>query len=103
MAAFGQGGRKAGVPNKVGAKVKADILDVFLKVGGRGAMALWALENRTEFYKIYARLIPTEVHAEVDVRDATELTDAELVAIATASSIGTAGEASGEEILPPIH
>lgn len=29
-------------------------------------MAKWAKENQTEFYKIYARLIPTEVSGKVE-------------------------------------
>jgi hypothetical protein len=38
-----------------------NIAAVFTRLGGTAAMAEWAKENKTEFYKLYARLIPTEV------------------------------------------
>ena len=34
---------------------------VFDKIGGREAMAKWAKENQTEFYRLYARCLPHEV------------------------------------------
>jgi hypothetical protein len=54
-------GRPKGSVNKVTATAKENIIAVFSRIGGEAAMAKWALENLTEFYKIYARLIPTEV------------------------------------------
>lgn len=54
-------GRPKGAKNKVGAGAKENILAVFTRLGGTAAMAEWARENRTEYYKLYARLIPTEV------------------------------------------
>lgn len=57
-------GRKAGVPNKLSGGVKSNIIGVFDKIGGRDAMALWAQANQTEFYKLYGRLLPTEVTGE---------------------------------------
>ena len=39
---------------------------VFTRLGGTAAMAEWAEENRMEFYRLYARLIPTEVGASVN-------------------------------------
>ena len=56
------GGRKAGVPNKVTGTVRDNMLAVFNRLGGTAQMATWAEENQTEFYKLYARLIPTEVN-----------------------------------------
>lgn len=38
----------------------------FEGVGGVDGLIAWARENRTDFYKLYARLIPTEVNATVD-------------------------------------
>ena len=58
------GGRTKGTPNKVTSGVKANIQSVFNKIGGQAAMAKWAKDNPTEFYKIYARLIPQEVVGE---------------------------------------
>jgi hypothetical protein len=53
-------GRSKGSKNLVGATAKENILAVFTRLGGTAAMAEWAGENRTEFYRLYARLIPTE-------------------------------------------
>lgn len=58
------GGRVAGVPNKVTGIAKDNITAVFIRLGGTAAMAKWAEENQTEFYRIYSRLIPTEVTGE---------------------------------------
>lgn len=57
------GGRKAGTPNKVSRQVKDNILEVFELTGGREAMAEWAAKeaNRAEFYRLYAKLLPTEI------------------------------------------
>lgn len=79
---------RKGIPNKIGAGVKANIIGVFEKIGGRDAMAEWAKENKSEFYRLYARLAPTEVLATVDIRDATELSDGELASIASGSGEG---------------
>jgi len=37
----------------------------FNRIGGHHALAEWAEANRTEFYKLYARLIPMQLQAEV--------------------------------------
>lgn len=55
------GGRQKGTPNKITASIKAMVLEVNNELGGVAAMAAWARENRTEFYKIAARMIPHEV------------------------------------------
>ena len=55
------GGRRPGSPNKVASTAKDNIIAVFDKVGGRDKMAQWAEENQTEFFKIYARLLPVDV------------------------------------------
>lgn len=58
-------GRTKGSKNLVGATAKQNILAVFTRLGGTAAMADWAQENQTEFYRLYARLIPTEVEAKI--------------------------------------
>ena len=58
------GGRTKGVPNKISAAVKDNVLAVFNRLDGTSGMAEWAKENKTEFYKIYARLLPTDVDVE---------------------------------------
>lgn len=60
------GGRKKGVPNKLTQSAKEAFQFAFTKIGGAEDLASWALENKTEFYKLFARLIPTEVEGGVD-------------------------------------
>lgn len=55
-------GRPKGMPNKLTKAAKEAFGLAFDKVGGVKALTEWAKENRTEFYKLYARLIPTEQH-----------------------------------------
>jgi hypothetical protein len=61
-------GRPKGSPNKVTAAFKQAVLLAFNdeRMGGTNGLVEWGLENRTEFYKIAARLIPTEVTGSVD-------------------------------------
>lgn len=97
-------GRPKGSVNKVGVQVKGSILEVFSNLGGVKAMTAWARRNKSDFYRIYARLIPTQVVATVDIRDASELTDAELLSIiAIASSNGATGEKAGEPLAIELH
>ena len=53
--------RQKGTPNKLSSGSKMNIESVFRKIGGQDAMAEWAMENKTEFYRLYARLLPHEV------------------------------------------
>lgn len=53
-------GRKAGSKNVASATAKENIQAVFTRLGSTAAMASWAEDNLTEFYRIYARLLPTE-------------------------------------------
>lgn len=59
-------GRQKGVKNKLGKLAKDNIADVFDHVGGIAKMVEWAQENQTEFYKIYARLIPVQIEGSGD-------------------------------------
>ena len=58
------GGRQVGTPNKVTAIFKDAVRTVYEDIGGHAAFAAWAKENPTEFYRIAARLIPTEMVTE---------------------------------------
>lgn len=58
--------RPKGAKNKVGANAKDNIIAVFVRLGGTAKMAQWAEENLTEFYRLYARLVPTEVAGKVE-------------------------------------
>lgn len=55
------GGRQKGSLNKVTTAFKEALRVVYEEIGGHAAFAAWAREHPTEFYKIAARLIPTEV------------------------------------------
>jgi hypothetical protein len=55
-------GRKKGVPNKLTRAAKEAFGLAFEGIGGVPALIKWGKANRTEFYKLYARLIPTEAH-----------------------------------------
>jgi hypothetical protein len=70
-----RGGRKAGTPNKVTANVKAALLHAYAAIGGDDHFAKWARKNPTEFYKLYAKLLPTEVSVtgEMETRTITEV------------------------------
>ena len=54
------GGRVAGTPNKVSATVKDNLIAVFNRLDGTAGMAEWAQANKTDFYKLYAKLLPTQ-------------------------------------------
>ena len=88
--------RPKGVPNKVGAQAKENIVAVFTRLGGTAAMAAWARRNQTEFYRLYARLIPSESTTELTIRDAEDLSTEELLAIARA------GHSRSEEADPDV-
>lgn len=55
-----RGGRKAGTPNKTTAAVKAALQEAFDGIGGVSALKKWGKENPTEFYKLWAKLLPQE-------------------------------------------
>ena len=56
------GGRKAGVSNKNTLAAKEAFQRAFDKIGGASALADWAKNNPSEFYKIYGRLIPMDTN-----------------------------------------
>lgn len=58
-----RGGRKKGTPNRVTTSVKDAFLAAHQGIGGVATLQAWASNNQTEFYKLLARLIPTEVTA----------------------------------------
>jgi hypothetical protein len=60
------GGRQKGTPNKITTAFKEAVRIVYEDIGGHKAFAEWARENPTEFYKIAARLIPTEIATRSD-------------------------------------
>lgn len=55
------GGRQTGVPNLLTAQFREAVQYAYNDIGGHEAFSQWARENPGEFYRIAARLIPTEV------------------------------------------
>ena len=55
------GGRKKGTPNKLTRAFRDAVHVVYEGIGGDKAFTEWAKANPTEYYKIAARMIPTEV------------------------------------------
>jgi hypothetical protein len=62
-----KGGRAEGSQNKLTKTVKDTVLAVFndLQADPKANLLSWAKGEPTEFYKIAAKLIPTEVNATV--------------------------------------
>lgn len=54
-------GRKKGTPNKLTKSVKEAIAIAFTELGDVTALVAWARDNETEFYKIWAKLLPQEL------------------------------------------
>lgn len=84
--------RPKGSKNKIGVRAKDNVVSVFDRLGGVEGMVKWAQENETEFYKMYAKLIPTDItinEGETAVERLVErFTEAELEqAIATLAGL----------------
>ena len=56
----------AGTPNKFTGSFRQAVAIVYDGLGGHQGFLKWARKNQTEFYKIAARLIPTELRREED-------------------------------------
>lgn len=60
------GGRQVGTPNRLTGAFREAVLHVYNGLGGHEAFLEWARENRTEYYRIASRLIPTEMRQDED-------------------------------------
>ena len=62
-------GRQKGTPNHLTKTVKETVMAAFedLQNDPRANIVAWGKDNPTEFYKIAAKLIPTEISANVEV------------------------------------
>jgi predicted sulfurtransferase len=60
--------RTPGSKGKTGKTAKENVLAVFTRLGGTAGMAKWAKDNQSEFYKLYARLIPQQIDMEVNMK-----------------------------------
>jgi hypothetical protein len=66
---FKTGGRQPGSLNKTTASVKQALLSAFDELGGVPALVEWARSEPTEFYKLYAKLLPAELKTDVYMTD----------------------------------
>lgn len=66
-----RGGRKAGTPNKLTRTVKEAFEQAFQTMQEQPGVKLgdWGKTNPTEFYKLAARMIPTEIDAKVTTQE----------------------------------
>ena len=62
------GGRTKGTKNKIGQDVKNSLLFVYETIGGDKTFSDWAKEEKTEFYKMYSKLLPTEMEHTGDIQ-----------------------------------
>lgn len=84
-------GRKPGSSNKLTQAAREAFALAFEGIGGVKKMTEWARKNPTDFYKLYARLIPVEIAAQVQhTHTAQDCTDDELASIARGGSRGVA-------------
>ncbi|MNZ76690.1 hypothetical protein D3C78_952070 [compost metagenome] len=63
------GGRQKGTPNKATKEVKDALAEAFEKLGGVAALVRWGREEPSEFYKLWARMLPHEVKHGVPQED----------------------------------
>jgi len=54
------GGRRPGSVNKLTKSARQAFQEAFDAMGGEKTLTAWAVANPTEFFKLYARLIPQE-------------------------------------------
>lgn len=62
---FKTGGRQKGTPNKATAEVKQSLLDAFEKLGGVDGLVRWGIDNPTEFYKLWVKVMPVQQTEQV--------------------------------------
>jgi len=64
------GGRQKGSVNKLTSSFKELVQQTFQKLEEDGeGMYKWALANKTDFYKISSKLIPTEMSVKAEITD----------------------------------
>ncbi len=64
----GNAGKPKGAINKLTKTVKERVLEVFneLQTDPQSNLLSWAKEEPTEFYKIAAKLIPSDINAKIE-------------------------------------
>lgn len=61
------GGRQKGTPNKTTVAVKEALTQAFDQLGGVPSLVSWAASDPAEFYKIWAKLLPAEFKAVIEI------------------------------------
>lgn len=56
------GGRKKGSANIATKEVKDALLEAFDRLGGISGLVEWGEDNKTEFYKLWTKLLPHQIH-----------------------------------------
>jgi len=59
-------GRPRGAKNKSTVKVKEAFEAAFESLGGVDALVVWGTKERSEFYKLYAKLLPVQITGDKD-------------------------------------
>lgn len=63
------GGRTAGTPNRMTTAAKSAIDEAFFRIGDVAALAKWAKENPSDFYKhVWIKILPLSIAATVEHR-----------------------------------
>lgn len=68
-----KGGRKPGTQLRAGVQAKEAMLSAFERLGGVAGLVRWGKKNPTEFYRLWARLIPREDNVNVTAVGVEEL------------------------------
>lgn len=66
-------GRAVGSRNRIPTDVRLEILTVYRDIGGTENLAKWARKNETDFYKLYARLLPREITGNVNLNHSSDV------------------------------
>lgn len=90
-------GRKLGVPNRLTTEVKEVLENAFANIGGEKAFAKWAADNRTEFYKLWGKMLPSKLDANVGLNGNLEIENI------TAEERKRRAEKEAEELLAAVH
>jgi hypothetical protein len=91
-------GRKgAATPPKITAKARDHLAAAFDYMGGVPALVIWGRENPTEFYRIWARLIPREIAEPTSALPLETLL--EKLATKEELSVGQAAIEIGQEVM----
>ena len=75
MENLNRNGRPKGSVNKTTAAIKETLMAAFDGVGGLPALIEWGKANPTPFYQTWAKLLPNEIKAELEVTHDTRTTE----------------------------